>query len=281
MLDLRTGDRVLAVGWDGKLAFKEIYFWQHVDFSKVGTYATVRLLSAAGGRRHQLQLSSSHFMPAGHDRSGACSALAAAESSSSSSGSASCSGSSGSAGAGAEVQAAWACAAQKLQWQRDHSMMLPPQLAPGLVAWVTGPNGTATPACILSVEFRREQGAFSPVVRARGIVVDGVVASPFTRMNPVWGRRYLPPAADPVIPAIADTLHLPVYWLYKLAGPQLAWRVNNLPIFAGGNAAVANAVVWGHASLAAATAAAAVAAVLRAQQRRRRALQKLNKHKSE
>jgi hypothetical protein len=71
---------------------------------------------------------------------------------------------------------------QKLSWEKDHVMTLPPNLEPGMVAWVMGQNGTAAaPACIVSVEQRYEHGAYSPFVRARGIVVDGVIASPHTK----------------------------------------------------------------------------------------------------
>lgn len=45
-------------------------------------------------------------------------------------------------------------------------MMLPPQLSPGMVAWVGAAGaGSVAPACILSTEQSVERGAFAPVVR--------------------------------------------------------------------------------------------------------------------
>ena len=56
---------------------------------------------------------------------------------------------------------------QHLSWSKDHAMMLPPAVHTGMVAYVLGLNGTAEPACIVSVKSSLEAGAFSPVVRVR------------------------------------------------------------------------------------------------------------------
>ncbi|KAL4420854.1 hypothetical protein ABPG75_010510 [Micractinium tetrahymenae] len=243
MAELRSGDRVQAVDWAGRLTFEEIYYWQHVEPSTVASYATIAVVDASGSQR-SLQLSTTHYLPTGQDPSGACAALAAAST----------------AGTAGSLLPSWSVAALHLSWSEHHMMSLPPAVHPGMVSWTLGRNGTAQPACILSVERSVEAGAFSPIVRARGIVVAGVVASPFTRWNPVWGRGLLPASADPLVPALADAALTPVYWTYQLLGPQLAWRINNHRCLALGPGLVANAVVWGPVALLALAAAAAVLA---------------------
>ena len=45
-------------------------------------------------------------------------------------------------------------------------MLMPPQLAPGMVAWVRDDRaGSVAPACILSTQQSVEWGAYTPVVR--------------------------------------------------------------------------------------------------------------------
>ena len=60
------------------------------------------------------------------------------------------------------------------------------------------------------------------------------------------GRSLLP---DSSIPTLAYHALTPLWWAYKLAGPELAWRVNRLPAVA--NRHLANALVWGPVLLAA------------------------------
>ncbi len=57
--------------------FAQIYYWQHIEPSAVGSYATLAVVDAAGVSR-TLQLSGTHYLPMSHDPSGACAALAAA-----------------------------------------------------------------------------------------------------------------------------------------------------------------------------------------------------------
>jgi hypothetical protein len=82
MAQLRSGDRVLSVGWDGRPRFEEVYFWNHRNPESTGSFATVQVAAPGGGSTpaatHTLQLSYTHYMPAGQDASGACAALAAA-----------------------------------------------------------------------------------------------------------------------------------------------------------------------------------------------------------
>lgn len=56
----------------------QIYYWQHIEPSAVVSYATLAVVDASGASR-TLQLSMTHYLPASHDPSGACSALAAAD----------------------------------------------------------------------------------------------------------------------------------------------------------------------------------------------------------
>lgn len=56
------------------------------------------------------------------------------------------------------------------------------------------------------------------------------------------GRWLFP---DPAIPALAHYALTPLWWAYKLAGPQLAWRLNRLPAIANRAYVVANTLVWG------------------------------------
>jgi hypothetical protein len=154
MSDLRSGDRVLAVGWDGRRRYEEVYFWNHRNPAGMGNFATLVVAEPGGGATHRLQLSHTHYLAAGEDPSGACAALAQAVAS-------------GEEGGLASVQAAWTLAAGRLNWQRDHFMALPPSVHAGMVAWTVGQNASAgaAPACVLSVEDQRELGAYSPFVR--------------------------------------------------------------------------------------------------------------------
>jgi hypothetical protein len=89
-------------------------------------------------------------------------------------------------------------------------------------------------------------------LQARGIVVDGVIASPQTRWRSIVGRQWLPPSTIPAVPAVMEVAMLPLYWLYCLIGPQLAWRMNNHPVFLDGpntSFIVGNALVWGQLAL--------------------------------
>lgn len=59
---------------------------------------------------------------------------------------------------------------QRLDWERDHVMHLPPELSPGMVAWLADADaqGPATPACITAINGTMEAGVFSPFVRVSG-----------------------------------------------------------------------------------------------------------------
>ena len=73
----------------------------------------------------------------------------------------------------------------------------------------------------------------------------------------------LPAAAEPHVPAFVEMCLLPVWWAYKLAGPQRAWRLNNHPLFADGPTGtyiIGNLVVWGQLAALLAVATAVVAA---------------------
>ncbi|KAL4439901.1 hypothetical protein ABPG75_002902 [Micractinium tetrahymenae] len=213
MADLRTGDSVLSVDWQGRLTHEEVFYWSHWDPSTRGLFTAVTVQGAgvAGTARRNIQLGETHYLPVRRDASGACSALAAA------------SAAGGNSSALPAATMAWSQAAQALSWDR-HIMLMPPQLSPGMVAWSV------------------ETGAYTPVVRARGIVVDGVVASTQTEWNILYGRWMFP---DPVIPTLAYYALTPLWWAYKLAGPELAWRVNRHPVIAQGPILVANMLVWG------------------------------------
>ena len=85
----------------------------------------------------------------------------------------------------------------------------------------------------------------------------------------MYGRAMLPAVAEPHVPAFVELCLLPVWWAYKLAGPQAAWRLNNHPLFADGPTGtyiIGNLVVWGQL----AALLAIVAAVLAARRRRTR-----------
>lgn len=253
MTELRHGDRVLAVGWDGQLAYEEVYFFSHRDPAMMAPYKTLTMLEAFGYNKRtlQLQLSATHYLPVSEDASGACAALASAAAS---------------GPAEPAVHSSWSLAAQKLSWAKDHAMMMPFQMGPGMVAWVAGPNGSASPACILSIQDSLEKGAFTPFVRARGLVVDGVVASPHSRWGAVVGRLHLPEAAAPHVPAVMEWALLPVYGAYKVLGPAQAWRINTHPLFGEwdlGTHVVGNLVIWGQLALLLALAATAVLAARR------------------
>ncbi len=53
--------------------------------------------------------------------------------------------------------------------------------------------------------------------QARGIVVDGVVASPHVRWGYVWGRLWLPAAVNPYVPAVMEALLTPFWLAYKVS----------------------------------------------------------------
>ncbi|KAL4428533.1 hypothetical protein ABPG75_002622 [Micractinium tetrahymenae] len=190
----------------------------------------------ASAMARTLKLSPFHFMAASRVASPACAVLAA--------------GAAGGNGADAGLQAAWTAAAQELDWAREHVMRLPTDLAPGMVAWLAGPEGgAATPACNTSVNGTWEAGAFSPFVRARGLVVDGVVASPHVRGGYIWGRLWLPKSADPLA-----------------LGPRLTWRINRHPLFGAwdmGNILLGNLAGWGELAAVVVTAVVLVRALLR------------------
>ncbi|KAL4420294.1 hypothetical protein ABPG77_001384 [Micractinium sp. CCAP 211/92] len=234
MPDLRTGDSVLSVDWQGRLTYAEVFYWSHWDPQATGLYTTVVAQEAGpAGVVRRLQLGQTHYLPAGRDVSGACAALAAAG---------------GNSTTQPALAAAWSEASKAVAWGR-HTMLMPPQLSPGMVAWVRDDaSGGVAPACILSTEQSVELGAYTPVVRARGIVVDGVVASTQTDWYKLHGRWLLP---DAVIPTLAYYALTPVWWAYKLAGPELAWRVNRLPAIANRQYVAANTLVWGPVLLAA------------------------------
>ena len=78
----------------------------------------------------------------------------------------------------------------------------------------------------------------------------------------MFGRPLLPATAEPHVPAFLEMCLLPVWWAYKLAGPQRAWRLNNHPLFADGPTGtyiIGNLVVWGQLAALLALAAAVVA----------------------
>lgn len=56
----------------------------------------------------------------------------------------------------------------------------------------------------------------NPPPQARGIVVDGVVASPHVRWGYVWGRLWLPAAVNPYVPAVMEALLTPFWLAYKV-----------------------------------------------------------------
>ena len=85
-------------------------------------------------------------------------------------------------------------------------------------------------------------------LQARGIVVDGVVASPHPSWGQVWGRVHLPAVLEPHVPVVLDALMLPLFWAYKTLGPGLAERINSHPFFREHDLffpLVGNALVWG------------------------------------
>ena len=78
MPDLRHGDRVLSVGWDGALEFSEVYLFNRIDPAALGSYHTVVVAGPdRDASKRRLQLSEFHYMPVGR-QTGACTALAAA-----------------------------------------------------------------------------------------------------------------------------------------------------------------------------------------------------------
>ncbi|KAL4428530.1 hypothetical protein ABPG75_002619 [Micractinium tetrahymenae] len=272
MPDLRPGDRVLSVGYDGRLSYQEVYMFSRFDPSALGAYKVVTAVGAGPAvQARTLKLSPFHYMAASREVSPACAALAA--------------GAIGGNGADAGLQAAWTAAAQELDWAREHVMRLPTDLAPGMVAWLAGPEGgAAAPACITSVNGTWEAGAFSPFVRARGLVVDGVVASPHVRGGYIWGRLWLPKSADLLVPAVLERLFAPYYWLYKALGPQLTWRINRHPLFGAwdmGNIVLGNLAVWGQLAVVVAMAAALARALRRRRRRSKPAMVSEPKRKAE
>jgi hypothetical protein len=57
----------------------QIYFWTHMNHHTTGSYATLTVADpGAAAATRRLQLSYTHYLPAGSDGSGACTALAAA-----------------------------------------------------------------------------------------------------------------------------------------------------------------------------------------------------------
>jgi hypothetical protein len=51
---------------------------------------------------------------------------------------------------------------------------------------------------------------------------------------------------------VIEVAMLPLYCLYRLVGPQLAWRMNNHPMFLDGprtSFVVGNTLVWGQLAL--------------------------------
>ncbi|KAL4428529.1 hypothetical protein ABPG75_002618 [Micractinium tetrahymenae] len=258
MSELRTGDSVLSVDWQGRLTYEEVFYWSHWEPPAVGLFTAVAVQEAgAGGTLRQLHLGETHYLPASRDASGACSALAAASAPGG-----------GNSSVLASLHMAWSRAAQAASWE-GHTMLMPPQLSPGMVAWVRQDGaGSVAPACILYTKQSLEEGAYTPVVRARGIVVDGVVASTQTEWNILHGRWLFPDAAIPTLAYYALT---PLWWAYKLAGPELTWRMNRHPAIADGPYWVANTLVWGPLLLAALVIAAALAAARKAGKASRRA----------
>ena len=90
-------------------------------------------------------------------------------------------------------------------------------------------------------------------MQARGIVVNGVVASPHPRWGAVAGRFRLPRSFDAHIPAVMEVLLTPVYWAYTVMGPEMAWRINQHAFFGEWNMffkVVGNGLVWGQLALA-------------------------------
>ena len=90
--------------------------------------------------------------------------------------------------------------------------------------------------------------ALRSCVQARGIVVNGVVASPHPRWGAVAGRFRLPRAFDAHIPAVMEVLLTPLYLAYTVMGPEMAWRINQHPFFGEWSMFfkyVGNTLVWG------------------------------------
>lgn len=99
--------------------------------------------------------------------------------------------------------------AQHLDWGR-HRMVLPPALSPGMVAF-TAHNGTATPACILSVGTSVEDGAFNPLVRVGA-----------TSGRPACTSRSLPQGADGLLlPAAELCPSIPIHSCSDLQAPGI------------------------------------------------------------
>lgn len=84
------------------------------------------------------------------------------------------------------------------------------------------------------------------------------------------------------MPAFVELCLTTVWWAYKLVGPQVAWRLNNHPMFAGSAGVywVGNAVVWGQL-LVLLAASAAVVAVCRRHRGRQAGSAAAAKHKAE